>query len=105
MRYETNVLTGERVELPDAESSYIPPTIEQLRAEMVLTPAQARVKLAGLELLAGIESAIAALPIDNLTRIYWYYATEFRRDDPILITFCTDSLNMSPEQIDELFNS
>jgi len=104
-RFETNLSTGETVELSDAEPNYIPPTIEQLRAEMVLTPAQARVKLVSLGMLTGIETTITALPIDNLTQIYWKYATEFRRDDPILITFCTDSLNMSPEQIDELFNS
>lgn len=85
------------------ESTPIPPTIEELRAQMVLTPAQARVKLASLGMLANIESQIAALPVDNLTRIYWYYATEFRRDDAILIAFCADNLGLSPEQIDALF--
>ncbi len=80
------------------------PTIEELRSTMVLTPAQARIKLAGLGLLDGIETTIAALPITDPVSIYWYYATEFRRDDAILNTFCTDKLGMTAEQIDGLFS-
>lgn len=104
MRTEFNLQTGEEIELPDAEITYTPPTIEELRSRMVLTPAQARVKLANLGMLTGIDIAISALPIDNLTRIYWDYATEFRRDDAILIAFCTASLGMTAEQIDTLFS-
>ena len=81
----------------------LPPTLEELRSTMVLTSAQARSKLASLGLLANIEAMISALPIDNLTQIYWYYATEFKRNDAILSAFCTDKLGMSPEQIDMLF--
>lgn len=79
------------------------PTIEELRAQMILTPAQARIKLANLGMLSSIEAMIATLPIANLTRIYWYYATEFRRDDEILTTFCAENLGLNPEQIDALF--
>lgn len=102
-RSEFNLQTGEEIELPDAEPSYILPTIEELRSRMVLTPAQARVKLANLGMLTGIDIAISALPVDNLTRIYWEYATEFKRNDLTLNEFCVNSLGMSPEQIDTLF--
>ena len=87
----------------DALFKPIQPTLEEQRSTMVLTSAQARSKLASLGLLANIEAIISALPIDNLTQIYWYYATEFKRNDVILSAFCTDKLGMTPEQIDELF--
>ena len=70
---------------------------------MVLTSAQARIKLAGLGLLDGIETTIAALPITDPVSIYWYYATEFKRNDAILNTFCINNLGMTAEQIDGLF--
>jgi hypothetical protein len=105
MRYETNVVTWVTIELPDEEPTPIPqPTLEELRSTMVLTPSQARIKLAGLGLLDGIETTIAALPITDVVSIYWYYATEFRRDDAILTAFCADKLGMTAEQIDGLFS-
>ena len=88
----------------DALIKPIQPTLEELRSTMVLTSAQARSKLASLGLLANIEAMISALPIDNLTQIYWYYATEFRRDDALLNTFCINNLGMTAEQIDGLFS-
>ena len=106
MRYETNAVTGVTIELPDEEPTPIPqPTLEELRSTMVLTPAQARIKLAGLGLLDGIETTIAALPITDVVSIYWYYATEFRRLDSTLIGFCTSTLGMSATQLDEIFTS
>jgi hypothetical protein len=87
-----------------APEPVLEPTIEDLRSTMVLTPAQARIKLAGLGLLDGIETTIVALPITDVVSIYWYYATEFRRDDAILTAFCTDKLGMTAEQIDGLFS-
>jgi len=89
----------------EALSKPVQPTIEELRSTMVLTPAQARIKLAGLGLLDGIETTIAALPITDVVSIYWYYATEFRRLDSTLIGFCTSTLGMSDTQLDEIFTS
>jgi hypothetical protein len=94
--------SGEKT-IEEYEPEIILPTIEESRAAMVLTPAQARVKLATLGMLANIETAISALPVGNLTRIYWYHATEFRRDDSLLVDFCTNQLGLTDTQIDDLF--
>lgn len=65
-----------------------------------ITPRQCRLLLLRQGLLASVEATIAQSTED--VRISWEYASEFRRDDPILLTFAT-ALGFSDTAIDQFF--
>ncbi len=81
----------------------IEPTIEQQRAGMVISNAQARLKLIKLGLFDAIDKAIMSMPRNAPLYVLWEYGTNFYRTDENLITFCTDTLKMTAEDIDALF--
>lgn len=62
---------------------------------------QAKLALLGAGLLDDIENAIAA-SADRSVQISWEYATEFERDNPLILYF-QSRLNLSKEQVDNLF--
>lgn len=72
-----------------------PPVVPQS-----VTPRQVRLVLLAQGLLASVEAMIAQQ--DEATRIAWQYASEFRRDDPLLLSLAT-SLNLTSQQLDEFF--
>ena len=96
-------LTAEEI----AEREAMQPTPEQLlqqkRAGMVLTPAQARLKLASIDMLTTVNTAINALSETDAMRIKWEYATQIERLDPDLIEFCVQVLGIDDAGIDSLF--
>jgi hypothetical protein len=51
-------------------------------------------------LLASVEAMIAQQ--DEATKISWQYASEFRRNDPLLNQLAVN-LNLTSQQIDEFF--
>ena len=65
-----------------------------------ITPRQCRLLLLQQGLLASVEATIAQSTED--VRISWEYASEFQRDDPILLTFAT-ALGFSDTAIDQFF--
>ena len=65
-----------------------------------VTPRQVRLLLLSQNLLAQVETIIAAS--DEATKIAWEYASEFRRDDPLLLALA-QQLNLTNQQVDEFF--
>lgn len=82
-----------------------PQTITDIRASMVLSRLQAKLNLTKAGLLPQIETAISAMAVDNVTRIYYEESPIFERLNPLLINFCTNTLGMTDVQIDSLFNN
>jgi hypothetical protein len=76
------------------------------RARMVVTPRQARLALLGSGQLASIETAIAALeePTKSAVEIEWEYAVSIERTSTWVVAM-TDALGMTPEQVDQLFET
>lgn len=103
MRYEINILTGERTEHPDAPLQ--PMTPEQIRelyiqSMPVLTPWQMRKALRAAGLMPTIKAAIAAAPEE--VQEAWEFASEFRRDNELIESFRV-ALGKTDEEIDQLF--
>jgi hypothetical protein len=69
-------------------------------AVISVTPRQARLALLAAGLLDQASAAVAAA--GGATLITWEYATEFLRNDPLIISIGA-SLNLTPAQIDALF--
>lgn len=62
--------------------------------------AKAALKQAGL--LGQVRDSMAALPDDDITRLAWEDAQEFRRDSPTVLTMAS-SLGLSDTDLDNLF--
>lgn len=97
----TNAVTGEQTIRP-----YTQEEIEAAIAAAApkvpasVTPRQVRLLLLSQNLLAQVETIIAAS--DEATKISWEYASEFRRDDPLLLALATQ-LELTSQQVDEFF--
>jgi len=78
-------------------------TTEQRRAGMVISNAQARLKLIKLGLFDAIDKAILSMPRNEPLYVLWEYGTNFHRTNEHLTAFCTDTLKMTAEDIDALF--
>lgn len=66
----------------------------------IVSPRQARLALLSAGLLEQAEAAIRSG--SKADQISWDYATEFRRDDPLLVSIGS-ALNLTSDQIDVLF--
>lgn len=77
---------------------------ERRAAIRPVTMRQARLALLGAGVLSGVEPALAAMPSPQreAAEIEWEYASEVRRDAP-LIAAIGGALGLSDEQIDDLF--
>lgn len=65
-----------------------------------VTPRQVRLLLLSQNLLSQVEGIIAQS--DEATKITWAYASEFRRDDPLLEALA-QQLGLTKDQIDQFF--
>lgn len=65
-----------------------------------VTPRQVRLLLLSQGLLSQVTELIAQQ--DEATKIAWEYASEFRRDDPLLLSLAI-SLNLTSQQLDDFF--
>ena len=74
------------------------------RAEMIVTPRQARLALLGAGQLANIDAAIELLeePTKSAVQIEWEYAVSIERMSP-WVQAMTSALGMTDEQVDQLF--
>lgn len=79
-------------------------SVEDRRMMMECSPYQARMALLGAGLLDTVQQTIDALPVNDPARIAWEYATVIRRDSAF-ITAIGSTLELSPEQIDGLFEA
>jgi len=86
-------LTAE--EIADAEAAIAAETVPQ-----VVSARQARLALAGAGLLDAVEAAVAGL--SAFDRIEWEYATEIRRDHPMIASLAV-ALDLTTGEVDELF--
>ena len=75
------------------------PSIEAQRAAMTCTPAQMRLALHRLGLLAQVQGIADS---DPEAGIVWEYATTIIRTSPLIAALGTD---FTPEQIDEIFRA
>lgn len=67
-----------------------------------VTPRQVRLLLLSQGLLASVEAMIAAS--DQATQITWQYASEFKRNDPLLAQLAANLVPpLTNEQIDQFF--
>ena len=78
------------------------PDFNAMRATMTVTPFQGRVALADANLLSQVQTAISAA--DQKTQLAWEYATEWRRNSPMIVTLA-GALNLSDTQVDDLFRA
>jgi hypothetical protein len=67
-----------------------------------VNPRQVRLVLLAQGLLASVEAMIAQQ--DEATRIAWQYASEFRRDDPLLVQLAANLVPpLTSQQLDDFF--
>ena len=84
----------------DTEPSRPPePPIEEQRAAMVCTPAQMRLALHRMDLLAQVQAIADG---DPEASIVWEYATQIIRTSPLIEALSGD---FTPEQIDDIFRA
>lgn len=108
MVYETiatNAITGEVTVVPWTEEQIENYKKQQIEIERslipkVISPRQVRIALLQRGLLSEVESMISQQ--DEATRIAWEYASEFRREDPLLNNLAA-SLGLTDSKIDEFF--
>jgi len=79
------------------------PTIEQLRAGMVVTKLKAKQNLKIAGRLNFVLDAMDDEPRDSDIRILWDESPQFHRLDATLVGFCKDKMGMTDEDIDSLF--
>lgn len=97
----TNAVTGEqtiRPYTPEEIAAAVAASQPQVPASV--TPRQVRLLLLAQGLLPQVEALIAQQ--DEATKIAWEYASEFRRDDPLLLSLAAN-LNLTEQQLDEFF--
>ena len=100
---ETRVIQeGEEIAAVAAE--FFGPSV--LPAPEAVTARQARLALLGAGKLAMVEGALAQIPgvQGEAARIEWEYATDIRRDSP-LIGALAPMLGLTSEQVDGLFRA
>jgi len=86
-------------------SDFAPPPAPPAPAFVpVVSMRQARLALHGASLLTAVEAAINAMaePAKTQARIEWDFATEVRRDWPLLVTLA-GQLGLSDAEVDALF--
>ena len=93
-----NAATGEykTVEIPELDPEEI---LAAERAEMSCTPAQMRLALHRMDLLAQVQGIADS---DPEASIVWEYATQIVRTSPLIEALGTD---FTPEQIDDIFKA
>lgn len=87
-------------------NTFTPPLPLPAPVPEVVTARQARLALLGAGVLANVEGALAQIPgvQGEAARIEWEYATDIRRDSP-LIGALAPMLSLTSEQVDDLFRA
>ena len=93
-----DVRTGE-ITIGEYEDDTPEPSIEEQRAAMRCTPAQMRLALHRMDLLAQVQVIAGG---DPEASIVWEYATQIVRTSPLIEALGTD---FTPGQIDDIFRA
>ena len=93
------VVSGGQIKHVDNAHPEIIAPIEEQRAAMICTPAQMRLALHRMDLLAQVQAIADA---DPEASIVWEYATQIVRNSPLIEALSGD---FTPEQIDDIFRS
>lgn len=96
----TNAQTGEQTIRPYTQEEIDALLNAPKPVPQSITPRQCRLVLLAQGLLASVETMIASQ--DQATQITWAYASEFRRDDPLLNQLA-QNLGLTEQQIDAFF--
>lgn len=98
----TDARTGEVTMRPFTaeEAAAKAETVATAAVPASVTPRQVRLLLLSKGLLDQVEALIAQQ--DRQTQITWEFASEFQRNDPLLVALGA-SLGLSSQQIDEFF--
>lgn len=78
------------------------PNLDAQRAQMIVSPFQAKAALFNAGLLDDVEALVLAPETPTLVKLAWVNTTEFRRTSTMVMQLAT-ALNMTDEQLDELF--
>lgn len=78
--------------------------ILQSAVPQTVTRFQARTALAQAGLFTSVEAYMATLPADNIQRLAWQDAQEFRRTSPTVLALA-QMLGLTATQLDELFRA
>jgi hypothetical protein len=103
-------LVGDRWEhswtVRDLTAEELAQEAQRKRAEMIVTPRQARLELSKRNLLTNIDTIIASLPAEQqeLVQIEWEYAVSIERNSPWVIQLGS-ALGLDEEGLDELFKA
>lgn len=105
---EGKVATASTVQRVDGAVKWVhelrdaPPPVITVPA--VVSMRQARLALLGAGLLSQVDTAIDGMdePNKSAARIEWEYATELRRDHPLIAGLAAE-LQLSEQQVDDLF--
>lgn len=103
-------LVGDRWEhswtVRDLTSEELAEKAQRKRAEMVVTPRQARLELSKRNLLTNISQIIALIPEPDKTvvEIEWEYAVSIERNSPWVIQLGS-ALGLDEEGLDDLFKA
>jgi hypothetical protein len=89
--YAALLASGKPIAPAPAPVPVVPPSV---------TPRQVRLFLLSQNLLSQVEAIIAAS--DEATKITWQYASEFRRNDPLLEAL-SKQLGLTDEQVNGFF--
>lgn len=98
----TNVQTGEVTvrEWTPEEIAAREARLASMRKIAPVTPRQVRLLLLSQGLLSQVTDLIAQQP--EAAKIAWEYASEFRRDDPLLLSLAA-TLGLTNQQLDDFF--
>ena len=90
--------------IKDGVITFTPPPLKKTPVPQSISPRQARLALIRAGMYDIVEQALAGMEgaEGQMAKVTWEYATEVKRDDPLLLQLTT-SLGMSGEQVDQLF--
>jgi hypothetical protein len=81
----------------------LPPSLEELRAAMVVTKVKAMQNLKKAGKLNAVLDLMDTLPRDNDVRILWDFSETLHRTDATLVKVCKEQLKLTDLQIDAIF--
>ena len=94
----TDARTGEKTVRPFTEEEIA--AHQKAAVPEAITPRQCRLMLLQMGISQSVEEMIAQQ--DEATKVSWEYATEFRRDNPLLLSLSAN-LSLSSAEIDKFF--
>lgn len=99
IKFNIEANSFEYVEIKPLDENIEEIPVDENNVPTKISPRQARLVLLDKNLLDEVDEIVK---VDRRTQIYWEYATEINRNDPVLNNLGL-ALNLTSEQLDELF--